>query len=82
MPAHQDEHASDWHEWGRVGFVAIILIVVWLRLVPRFRGFDVLALTGILIGGYPIFKEAITDLLDRRMTMELSMTHCRYSCPH
>ena len=29
---------------------------------------------GVLIGGYPIFKEAIADLLESRMTMELSMT--------
>jgi heavy metal translocating P-type ATPase len=28
----------------------------------------------VLFGGYPIFKEAFSDLLDRRMTMELSMT--------
>ena len=27
-----------------------------------------------LIGGYPIFKEALENILDRRMTMELSMT--------
>jgi len=41
---------------------------------PRVHGIDALALAGILIGGYPIFKEALADLLDRRMTMELSMT--------
>jgi hypothetical protein len=49
--------------------------VVWLRVIPRFRGFDILALAGVLIGGYPIFTEAITDLLTRRMTMELSLTN-------
>lgn len=27
-----------------------------------------------LLGGYPIFKEAIQDIWERRMTMELSMT--------
>jgi len=57
-----------------VAFLAAILLVVWMRLVPPIHGIDVLALVGILIGGYPIFKEAISDLLDRRMTMELSMT--------
>jgi cation transport ATPase len=41
---------------------------------PRVSGFDVLALVGVLIGGYPIFKEAVSDLVERRMTMELSMT--------
>ena len=45
-----------------------------MRLVPRFHGVDFLALAGILIGGFPIFKEAFADLLKGRMTMELSMT--------
>ena len=52
----------------------LILVLDWLQIVPRVRGVDVLALAGVLIGGYPIFKEAISDLLKRRMTMELSMT--------
>src|SRR5262249_58922655 len=32
------------------------------------------ALAATLAGGYPIFKEAVANLLARRMTMELSMT--------
>jgi heavy metal translocating P-type ATPase len=71
---HQNEHEESWLEWGRVGFVALILGLVWLRAIPPFRGIDFLALAGLLIGGYPIFHEAIADLLERRMTMELSMT--------
>ena len=81
---HRHEHDSDheanhdhdegWLEWARVVFVAVILTLVWARVVPRMSGIDVLALIGVLIGGYPIFKEAIADLLERRMTMELSMT--------
>ena len=71
---HEHDHGKGWLEWGRVAFVAAILLVVWLQVVPRVRGMDLVALAGILIGGYPIFKEAISDLLDRRMTMELSMT--------
>ena len=59
---------------GRVGFVAVLIVVVWWGVVPRFHGVDLLALAGILIGGFPIFKEAIADLLKGRMTMELSMT--------
>jgi cation transport ATPase len=47
--------------------------IVVLRL-SRVHGVDLLALAGVLIGGYPILKEAISDLLERRMTMELSMT--------
>jgi heavy metal translocating P-type ATPase len=70
---HHD-HDEGWLEWARVAFVAVILVLVWAQVVPRVRGIDILALIGVLIGGYPIFKEAIADLLERRMTMELSMT--------
>jgi Cd2+/Zn2+-exporting ATPase/Cu+-exporting ATPase len=61
-------------EWARVGLVAVVLLVVWSGVVPRPGGIDWLALAGIAVGGYPIFKEAIADLLKGRMTMELSMT--------
>jgi len=78
---HGDEHDHEdhdrdegWIEWARVAFVAVILLLVWAKVVPLVRGIDILAVLGVLIGGYPIFKEAITDLLERRMTMELSMT--------
>jgi len=73
---HEDhhDHGGGWMEWARVGLVAVMLILVWLQVVPRVKGVDILALIGVLIGGYPIFKEAISDLLERRMTMELSMT--------
>jgi P-type Cu+ transporter len=70
---HHD-HEEGWIEWARVAFVAVILILVWARVVPHVGAIDILALLGILVGGYPIFREAIADLLERRMTMELSMT--------
>ena len=71
---HEHDHGEGWREWARVGFVALMLVLDWLHIVPRVKGVDILALVGVLIGGYPIFKEAISDLLERRMTMELSMT--------
>jgi Cd2+/Zn2+-exporting ATPase/Cu+-exporting ATPase len=71
---HAADHREGWLEWGRVVFVATLLAVVWFRIVPRFHGIDFAALAGTLIGGYPIYKQAISDILERRMTMELSMT--------
>ena len=73
---HEDhhDHNEGWLEWARVAFVAIVLALVWTRVVPRVRGIDISAVLGVLIGGYPIFKEALSDLWERRMTMELSMT--------
>ena len=70
---HHD-HDERWLEWARVAFVAAVLVLVWAQVIPPVHGIDILALAGVLIGGYPIFKEAITDLLARHMTMELSMT--------
>jgi Cd2+/Zn2+-exporting ATPase/Cu+-exporting ATPase len=69
-----DEHEEHGREWLRVGFVAFVIVLVWFRLVPRYHGIDFLALAGILMGGFPIFKEAFADLFKGRMTMELSMT--------
>lgn len=73
---HREEHEHEEHgrDWLRVAFVALVLVLVWARLVPRFHGVDLLAIAGILIGGFPIFKEAFADLFRGRMTMELSMT--------
>ena len=71
---HEHDHGEGWREWARVAFVAVILILVWSQLVPRLKGVDILALIGVMVGGYPIFKEALTDLLEHHMTMELSMT--------
>jgi Cd2+/Zn2+-exporting ATPase/Cu+-exporting ATPase len=76
-PEHGDDehdHAGSRAEWARVGLVALVLVAVWSGAVPRVAGIDWLALAGLAIGGYPIFKEAISDLLRGHMTMELSMT--------
>jgi P-type Cu+ transporter len=75
--AHHDEaeeHEGHGREWLRVAFVALVIVLVWWHIFPRYRGVDFLAIAGILIGGFPIFKEAFADLFQGRMTMELSMT--------
>lgn len=71
---HEHEHETSWHEWARVAFVGVLLLVAWSGIVPRVHGLDLVALTGILFGGYPIFREAFADLFKGHMTMELSMT--------
>jgi cation transport ATPase len=64
----------EWVELGRIGFVGLAIVVTWLRLWQPLPHFDVVGFAAVLIGGYPIFREAFADLLSRRMTMELSMT--------
>jgi heavy metal translocating P-type ATPase len=68
------EHPLAWVALARIGLVALACLASWLGLWRHFAGFDVIALAATLAGGYPIFKEAVANLLARRMTMELSMT--------
>ena len=39
-----------------------------------FPGISVIGILAALIGGYPIFREAFENIIERKMTMELSMT--------
>ena len=71
---HEHEHAFDWHEAARIGFVAVAAAAVWFRLWEPFAAVSVLGVVGVLVGGWPIFREAGENVLGRRMTMELSMS--------
>jgi P-type Cu+ transporter len=42
--------------------------------VPRVHGIDLGAVAAVPGGGFPVFREALQNLICRRMTMELSMT--------
>jgi heavy metal translocating P-type ATPase len=71
---HDHEHPLEWIELVRIGFVSLAVVASWLGFWQSFASFDVIALAATLLGGYPIFKEALANILARRMTMELSMT--------
>jgi P-type Cu+ transporter len=78
------DHMLAWVDLVRIGLVAGAVVASWFGLWKFLAGllglgetvasFDVIALVATLAGGYPIFKEAVANLLARRMTMELSMT--------
>jgi heavy metal translocating P-type ATPase len=68
------EHGFELVEVLRVAFVALAAAAVWFHLWEPFHRVSVIGLGATLIGGYPIFKEAFENILERRMTMELSMT--------
>ena len=57
----------------RIGIVAMCGVASFFALGPRFGAVDVAAVGGVLVGIYPILKEALSALAERRMTMELSM---------
>jgi heavy metal translocating P-type ATPase len=69
-----EPHGVDPLELARVGFVALAAVAVWFRLWEPFAAVSVIGVAATLIGGYPIFKEAVENIVQRRMTMELSMT--------
>jgi heavy metal translocating P-type ATPase len=71
---HGHEHAFEVIEVLRVVFVALAAAAVWFHLWEPFHRVSVIGLAATLIGGYPIFKEAFENIVERRMTMELSMT--------
>jgi cation transport ATPase len=71
---HDQEHGFELIEVLRVVFVALAAAAVWFHLWEPFHRVSVIGLVATLVGGYPIFKEALENILERRMTMELSMT--------
>ena len=68
------EHGVELSEVLRVVFVALAAAAVWFHVWEPFHKVSVIGLAATLIGGYPIFKEAFENIVERRMTMELSMT--------
>ena len=68
------EHGFDWPEALRITFVAVAAGAVWFGIWEPIRSVSLIAAVGLLVGGSPIFREAVENIVARRMTMELSMT--------
>ena len=68
------DHALQWPEILRIGLVAVAAAAVGWRVWEPLRAVSLIGVAGLLIGGWPIFKEALENLLAKRMTMELSMS--------
>ena len=67
-------HGFEWVDLGRIGFVALAAAAVWFRVWEPFPRLSVIGIVATLVGGYPIFHEAVENIVERKMTMELSMT--------
>ena len=68
------EHALEWPEMLRIALVAVAAAAVWWRVWEPLHAISLIGVAGLLIGGWPIFKEALENLIAKRMTMELSMS--------
>jgi heavy metal translocating P-type ATPase len=72
---HDDhEHAFEWPEMVRIALVGLAAAMVWFRVWEPVSNFSIVGVAGLLVGGWPIFKEAFENLIAKRMTMELSMS--------
>ncbi len=71
---HESGHVLDGIEAARIILVALAATAVWFRAWEPFPRVSLIGVLGVLIGGWPIFKEAAGNAAARRMTMELSMS--------
>jgi heavy metal translocating P-type ATPase len=69
----EHERGFDRREASRILFVAVVAGTAWFLGPQPGWMFLLAAVVCTLIGGYPIFHEAVENILERRMTMELSM---------
>src|ERR1700691_1563806 len=71
---HEPDHLLSRLEAARIILVAMAAAAVWFHVwEPLPRG-SLIGILGVLIGGWPIFKDAAENAAARRMTMELSMS--------
>lgn len=71
---HDHDHPFEWQEAVRIGVVALAAALVWFRVWEPLSTVSVIGVAGLIVGGWPIVREAFENMLQRRMTMELSMT--------
>jgi heavy metal translocating P-type ATPase len=67
-------HGFELQEGIRIVLVVIAAGLVWFRVWEPLAHMSVIGIVGSLVGMYPILKEAAENVMERRMTMELSMT--------
>jgi P-type Cu+ transporter len=71
---HDHEHPLNWREINRVLFVAAAAAAIWFLRGESNPYIIAIGVVCTLVGGFPIFHEAYENIVQRRMTMELSMT--------
>jgi Cd2+/Zn2+-exporting ATPase/Cu+-exporting ATPase len=67
-------HAFEWPEALRIALVALAAAAVWFGIWEPLSHISIIGVIGLVIGGWPIVREAAENILARRMTMEVSMS--------
>ncbi len=70
---HDHGHTLKWREINRVLFVAAAAGAIWFLHGASNPYITALGVACTFVGGFPIFHEAYENIIQRRMTMELSM---------
>src|SRR6266849_10794654 len=70
----ESDHVLSRVEAARIVVVALAAAAVWFHVREPLTRVSLIGVLGVLIGGWPIFKEAAGNAAARRMTMELSMS--------
>jgi len=74
MVERQRRRIAEPLELGRIILVALGAALTWFGVWKPVGGFNLIPLIIASVGAYPILREALSALLERKMTMELSMT--------
>lgn len=79
---HEDgsdhHHSVAWLDLARIAVVAIGAALVWFHGWEPFARVSI-GIIATIVGGWPIFREAYENIVERRMTMELSMSLALFS---
>src|ERR1051326_4141762 len=70
----QAHGALDRAETLRIVLVAAAAVLVAVGAWEPIPQVSLIGLLALVVGGWPIYKEALVNILERRMTMELSMS--------
>src|ERR1700693_2575498 len=77
---HEDSGVEDhqysvaWPDVARIAVVALGATLVWFSVWEPFARVSVIGIIAAVVGGWPIFREAYENIVERRMAMELSMS--------
>ena len=67
-------HAFRWPEALRIGFVALAAALVWFSMWEPIAAVSVIGVAGLLIGGWPICKEAFESAVMALSALPESVT--------
>jgi hypothetical protein len=74
---HDGEHTFAWPEAAHIALVAMAAAAVWFRLWEPLASVTVIGVLGVIVGGWPIFKEATENIVARRMTARFQPDRAR-----